>query len=122
MYMCIYIYIYIHIYIYIYICAYLYMYIQGGRVPPGATVHFDVQLLSVKRRGTNPVSSQVCTVKKRSDTKFVALWVVWDKSKNILSLSFPIQIVHYVTSRNRFTNDVIHFQSPDVTMSFLRLL
>ena len=40
------------------------MYIQGGRVPPGATVQFDVQLLSVKRRGTNPVSSQVCTVKK----------------------------------------------------------
>lgn len=31
---------------------------QGGRVPPGATVQFDVQLLSVKRRGTNPVSSQ----------------------------------------------------------------
>jgi FKBP-type peptidyl-prolyl cis-trans isomerase FkpA len=31
---------------------------QGGRVPPGATVQFDVQLLTVKRRGTNPISSQ----------------------------------------------------------------
>jgi len=31
---------------------------QGGRVPPDATVQFDVQLLSVKRSGTNPVSSQ----------------------------------------------------------------
>jgi len=31
---------------------------QGGRVPAGATVQFDVQLLSVKRSGTNPVTSQ----------------------------------------------------------------
>ena len=31
---------------------------QGGRVPPGATVQFDVQLLSVKKAGTNPISSQ----------------------------------------------------------------
>eukprot|EP00001_Collodictyon_triciliatum_P150143 26262_4 len=27
---------------------------QGGRVPPDATVQFDVQLLTVKRAGTNP--------------------------------------------------------------------
>lgn len=31
---------------------------QGGRVPPDATVQFDVQLLSVKRSGTNPVANQ----------------------------------------------------------------
>lgn len=31
---------------------------QGGRVPADATVQFDVQLLSVKRAGTNPISSQ----------------------------------------------------------------
>ena len=31
---------------------------QGGRVPPGATVDFDVQLLSVKRAGTNPITKQ----------------------------------------------------------------
>ncbi len=31
---------------------------QGGRVPPDATVQFDVQLLTVKRSGTNPISNQ----------------------------------------------------------------
>jgi len=31
---------------------------KGSRIPPGAQVEFDIQLLSCKRAGTNPITSQ----------------------------------------------------------------